>query len=769
MLRVKLLACLPLLFLLGACNSDPHAKAVRYVENGNKFFAREKYKEASIMYRRAVAANADPKFGEAYYRLGLTFMKLSDVGGAYKSFVRAVELQKDNADAVTKAGDIEILAASQGGRQGESYLQSAKDRANQLLKMKGGDYDGNRMLGQIALLSKQPADAVKFLDLANKAKPDQAPLILAYFTALVQNGQFAEAESVAKALIAKQKEYAPIYDLLYVQYATRKQIPEAEAVLRLKSQNNPGNAEFVLHLAMHYVFAQQPERVAETMQRLNDEKTFANGHLSAGDFYYLRLREFDHAREQYEAGLKAFPKDKATYQKRLVELYAATNRNTDANKLLAEVLKDKPDDDEGIAMRAALRLTTGSREEVNLAVNDLQSLVAKTPANHLLHFNLARALLAKGEIEPARLQLEETIKLRPDYLAAHELLGRIHLGRNDASKALQESDAMLKLDPNNLAGHLARSSALLMLQDKNKARETLDFITKTYPQNAEARYQLGYLAWQDRDYTKAAQVFGELHKANPRDIRGLVGVVETRAGQGDLAGAIKEVEASIAAEPDRREYKIALANLNVRAEHYDEAIKLYNSVLAKEPRAADVLFRLAETYRRKGDLNQAIEAFRKSSQANPNDPGPLLQLGLLMDGTGRRDQSKPIYEQVLRIQPDHPVALNNLAFIKAEEGNDLDTALSMAQRAFQAAPNSPDIADTLGWVYIRKNLSPESVKLFTDLVRRFPGNPIYRLHFAMALKQKGDLPGAKRELQAALSSGPSKDEAAKIQELLKTL
>ncbi len=769
MSRVKLLACLPLLLLLGACTRDPHGRAVRYVENGNKFFEREKYKEASIMYRRAVAANADPLYGEAYYRLGLTSMKLSDITGAYRAFIRALQLQKDNVDALTKTADIEILAASQGGKQTASYLESAKERATQLLTMKDGEFDGNRMLGQIALLSREPAEAVKYLETANRLKPDQGPLVLAYFTALVQSDRFAEGEAVAKALIAKKKDYAPIYDLLYVQYASKKQLVEAEAVLRLKSDNNPANADFVTHLAAFYAATQQPARMAETMARLSDEKTFAQGHLVAGDFFYLRLREFDRAKEQYEAGLKAFPNDKATYQKRLIELNAATNHGDEANRILAQVLKDNPEDSEGIAMRAALRLSTGSREEVNLAVNDLQSLVAKNPNNHLLHFNLARALLAKGEVEPARLQLEESIKLRPDFLAAHEILARVHLSRNDAAKAIQEADTILSVDPGNLQGHLIRSTALLSLNDRDKARKELDFVTKNFPQNTEARYQVGFLAWQDRDFAKAGQVFGELRKANPKDFRALVGVIETKAAQGDIAAAVKEMEAEVAAEPNRRDLKVALGNLNVRAEKYEDAIKSYNAVIAKDPKDAAVLFRLAETYRRKGDLNQAIESFRASSQAAPNDPGPLLQLGLLMDGTGRRDQSKPIYEQVLRIQPDHPVALNNLAFIKAEEGNDLDTALSMAQRAFQAVPGSPDIIDTLGWVYIRKNLSQESVRLFTDLVKKYPSNPIYRLHFAMALKQKGDLPAAKRELEAALRSNPSKDEAAKIQELLRTL
>ena len=767
--RVKLLACLPLLLLLGACSTDPHARAVRYVDNGNKFFEREKFKEASIMYRRAVASNADPRYGEAYYRLGLTYMKLSDLGSAYPNFLRAVELQKDNADALTKTADIELLASTQGGPQAAKRLDDAMDYATRLLKMKDGTYDGYRILGQIALLRKQPAEAVKNLELANKAKPDQAPLVLAYFTALVQDNRFPEAETIAKGLIAKQKDYAPIYDLLYVQYASRKQTAEAESILRQKSENNPSNAEYVLHLALHYAADRQPERMTQTMARLNDEKTFPTGHLSAGDFYYLRLREFERARQQYEAGLKAFPKDKATYQKRLVELYAATNRNDDANKLLAEVLKDNPDDSEGMAMRAALRITTGSNEEVSMAVNDLQSLVTKTPANHLLHFNLARALLAKGDVEQAKIQLEETLKLRVDFLAARELLARVHLSRNDAAAALQEADNIIKVDRNNLAGHLVRSSALLMINQRDKAHEELDFITKTYPQNVEARYQVGYLAFTEKDFAKAAQIFGDLHKSSPGDIRGLVGMVETFASQGNMASAVKEMEDAARAEPNRRDYTVALANIYVRAERYDDAIKHYTSILEKEPKAADVLFRLAETYRRKGDLNQAIDTYRKSAEASPNDTSPLLQLGLLMDGTGRREQSKPIYEQILRIQQNHPVALNNLAFIKAEEGTDLDSALAMAQRAFQTAPGSPDIADTLGWVYIRKNLSQEAVRLFSDLVKRYPTNPIYRLHYGMALAQKGDRTSAKREYEEALKLGPSKDETAQIQEKLRSL
>ncbi len=62
------------------------------------------------------------------------------------------------------------------------------------------------------------------------------------------------------------------------------------------------------------------------MRRLSDEKQYPDGHLLAGDFLYFRARDFDRARAQYEAGAKAFPKDKAMYQKRLVELLSTTGQ-----------------------------------------------------------------------------------------------------------------------------------------------------------------------------------------------------------------------------------------------------------------------------------------------------------------------------------------------------------------------------------------------------------------------------------------------------------
>jgi len=769
MKRSTLLRCLPLLLLvLASCSTDPKVQAQRYVDNGNKFFAKAKYKEAAIMYKKALTK--DQRFGEAYYRLGLTDLKLGALGEAVGMFRRSVELQPDNSDAAVQLASIYLFAASQNGQQAKQFLDEASGQIEKILAKDPDSFDGLRISGQIHLLNNDTKTAVAQLEHANQLKPNQSEVVLAYFEALVRDNQKPVAEKLIRDFISQEKTFGRAYDRLYLQYMLDKRPEDAEKVLKLKVENNPKSANYLLQLATHYALPMVNRRadMDAVMRTMTDEKQFPDGHLMAGDFYFFRLREFELAKQQYEAGMAALPKEKATYQKRLVELYASTGSSQQANQLAETLLKENPKDTDAIAMHAALLLTSGNKDQVNQAAVDLQSLVAKNPNNHLFRFNYARALLAKGQLEPARLQLEDALKTRPDFVQARELLARIYLVKQDPAKALQAADDLLKYDPKNLTGHLTRSAALLALKDTDKARAELDLIIQLYPQNPDARYQVGLLAWQDKDYKKAEQTFGTLYRDN-HDTRGLMGITETLAAQNRMEDAIKELDKAIAAQPDRLDLKLGRANFYVRAQRYDDAIATFKALLEKEPNSADLLFRLAETYRRKGDINLAADTFRKSSQAAPNNTLPLLQLGLILETIGPVDQAKAVYEQILKLEPNNAVALNNLAYRKAEEGLDLDSALTMAQRARQIQPNATAMEDTVGWIYIKKNMSGEAERIFKDLVDKDPASSTFRYHYGMALMQKGDKSSARQQLEIALKSKPSKDEAGKIQDLLTKL
>ncbi len=446
----KLLTILPMLLALAACSRDPKVRAQHYVENGNKFFAKgvatgnaERFKEASIMYRNAL--KQDARFGEAYYRLALTDLKLSAYGDAFKALLNATELQPSNADAKTKLAELYLVSGiqNQNAQRKAEAFGNAKDWAEKILKDDPNSFEGHRLLGQLSLVNRDSLGAIAQFQAANATKPLQPEVVVPYVQALAANNRFPEAEKLAYQLIDKDKTNPSVYDILYSEYVRLNRLDDAERILKLKTSNNPKSSQFLLQLAVFYINTKRRDDAEKVFKTMTNEKDHPDGHLLAADFFFFRMREFDRARSEYEAGMNAFPKDKVLYQKRMVELDATTNNSAGANQLLATILKDNPKDSEAIAMRAALMLTTGNRDQINMAANDLQSLVSKTPDNYVLRFNLARALDAKGDDEQAILQLEAAIKLRPDFIKAHELLATLYMKHGDNPKALKEADDIL--------------------------------------------------------------------------------------------------------------------------------------------------------------------------------------------------------------------------------------------------------------------------------------------------------------------------------------
>ncbi len=123
---MKTIWCLlaPLLALVAACNSDPRVVSRKYVDRGNKYFSEGKYKEASILYRRALTK--DLRSPDAWYRLGVVNTKLGGLPEARKDFSRAMELDPANQDAVVQLGDLDLAFYLINPAGGRPYLADLK-------------------------------------------------------------------------------------------------------------------------------------------------------------------------------------------------------------------------------------------------------------------------------------------------------------------------------------------------------------------------------------------------------------------------------------------------------------------------------------------------------------------------------------------------------------------------------------------------------------------------------------------------------------------
>ena len=128
---------------------------------------------------------------------------------------------------------------------------------------------------------------------------------------------------------------------------------------------------------------------------------------------------------------------------------------------------------------------------------------------------------------------------------------------------------------------------------------------------------------------------------------------------------------------------------------------------------------------------------QKARETLPDNIVVLSTLALVLDGAQRKPEAKQVYEATLKLDPNNAVALNNLAFLLAETGGDLDDALTKAQRAKQLLPNLYEISDTLGWIYLKKNLADQAIDIFKDLVNKEPNHSTYHYHLGNGVLAEG--------------------------------
>ncbi len=770
MLSRTLFACLlTLSLLLSSCSRDPETRKKKFLANGNKYFETGKFREASIMYRNAL--KVDARYGEAYYRLALTSLKLGQYPDAINSFKRSVELQPDNLDSARQLSDIYVSVYVSDPKKQAALLKEIEDIAVRMKKTHANSYEYLRLQGMIDQMSQKPQVALDHYLAADKAKPGQPETQVAIASMYMALKREPEGEALLVKLLETSKDYLRGYDTLYNYYLRTNRLPDAERIVKLRVTNLPDLVYARIALAAHQAaLRNEGETVKVLDQIIKDSAKFPDAYEQVGSFYF-RLRDFDRSIKIRELGLANAKDDamKKTLRKGIVESLSAQNKISEAQTMVETMLKADPKDPEAIAIRAHLWLLGGKPENLNAALADLQSVVSKLPDNFVLRFDLGNALLIRGDLDAAKLQFLEVLKLKSDFFPARNALAQLSLQKQDWTSALQLSGEVLSQSPNNLFGRLVRSHALLAQNNRPEARALLLETIKLYPKSKDAQYQLGFAYFNDKDYKNAEENFRAVYFGDSPDLRGLMGLIETYMAQGRFDVAGKLVDAEIVKFPKALAFQVARATIAIRSGQPDTAIDLLRKVALVQSDQPDLYMRLAEAQKLKGDFKGALESWKKASDLAPNGVSPLLNRAMALDGMKRFTEARPLYDQVLRIQPDNALALNNLAYLLAEDGNELDAALTLAQRARQKQPNDPMIADTLGWIYIKKGLSNNAIAIFSDLTAKHPTVSVFHYHHAMALSQRGDKVQAKRSLELALKGNPQKQELEDIKKLQQKL
>ena len=753
-----------------SCSRDPEKAKRRYLENGNRYAQQGKFKEAIIMYRNAL--KRDPRFGETYLRLGDAEMRRGMPAQAVAAYRRAVELYPDPEEPAGKLADIYLAAYVLGPRKDPALLREVEDLAASLAAKNPNSYQALRLRAFLNLADPNDKTqehlfrAIEFFRKADAVKPKQPELRLAMVQTMAQVGELAEAEKYAREIIRDTPQATGAYWFLSRLFLQQNRLKDADAVVDQLIANNPSAPAYRVDRAEYLFVTQRKDAAMQELASLAASQSADPALLKRIGDTYLKFREPQKAYDLFASAVEKFPAQKTEFRLKMIPALLAMEKRDEAIRLAETAVREDPSNNGARSMRASLWLNFGTKEQFDAAIKDLQDLISKEPNNAVIRYNLGRAYHSRGELDAARTQYAEAVKASRYLTAAHLGLGQIAMAKGEFGKAVSEADEILAYDPSNLAARVLRINGLLGSGNVNQARIDVNNYLKDTPDNPDLKYLLAIINFTDRRYPEAEAQFRSLQKQFPNDLRLLFAIAEVMLRTNRQAEALRMVQEAHRQNPGNPGLQLALGNTAMRVNQLDLAEQQFRALLAAHPESIDITMRLAEVLRRKGQLPAALDLLKQAYSKQPSWPGLALQLALTHEALGDWRSAVPIYEAILKQDPNHLIALNNLAYRYADMGKDLDTALTYAQRAQQRAPTNDDVTDTLAWVYIRKNLNDTAISLLRPLLARQPRNPLYHYHLGLALLQKGERAAARQSLQTALSLNPSKEDEQRIREAL---
>jgi Flp pilus assembly protein TadD len=377
-----------------------------------------------------------------------------------------------------------------------------------------------------------------------------------------------------------------------------------------------------------------------------------------------------------------------------------------------------------------------------------------------------QTLLLKGDRDQAFTYFQEAAKADSKASAPQIALARTELLRKNYPAVLQHADKALEIRPNDPNARLFRVIGLTGTHSYVQAKAEAERLASDTKGSPQVEMQLGMIALGQGHYSEAEDYFRRLYKEGSPNLQPLAGLVDTYEAEHQPDRALQLMQAEVQKAPDSAGKATLLAATEEAAGKSDLALAELQKLAQQHPTSADAQVRIAQLEIKHGHLEEALQALQRAQQLAPNGKGLDFVVGNVQDQLGRKSEAVASYRKALAKTPDDPLLLNNLAFLLAEMGGNLNEAQQMVSTAIRKAPNLPQLQDTLAWVEIKQHHEAAALQILERLTKEHPESVTFRYHYAVALIDSGNRSAGKDQAETALSEKPPAEMATALRSLL---
>jgi putative PEP-CTERM system TPR-repeat lipoprotein len=609
-----------------------------------------------------------------------------------------------------------------------------------------------------------------------------------------QRGNLDEAKRLLQGALVTQKDFRPAQRMLGTLYALEGSYELAELHLQPVVRTDPNDFFARRMLATVRLGQERPGEALALLEEasVSDAPEAQRGFLALAAQASLRSGDAEKAISYFRAGAEADPSD-WRFQLGQALALLAEGQHDQAIEIIEGLDEGagpyrKPallifaylqDERAEAALSLAKRLVEGQPEQAHTH-NLLGTVYLATGAPDEAREHLVRALeLDRLDLDAAADALRRVIDLDPDNAWARVALAGSAFSQNQPEEAISLVQPVLET---SVDAQLMMAAIEIDRGNMVRAREIVQTGLKTDPTNARAYNMLGTMDSTDGNYEAAARNFAAAARLNPERPSFHLNLARAQLAIGDQEAARKAIANARALDPNASQLAILEIVLFTRDGDYVRAERLLEnleksgfdpvtrlSILGELRTAQRQHAEAAEAYKAayagKPSQRLAIRAWRADAAAGHADPTAILRnwieqtpddatvltaLGNWHLDHDEIETAQQHLEQAVEIDGTHALALNNLAWIYDETGD--ERALATAEQAYRLQPESPAIADTLGWIHLKSGNSVAALGFLRQAAEAVPSDPGIQYHLAMAYVESGDVASAKKILMDLLAS-----------------
>lgn len=653
-----------------------------------------------------------------YYEARVAFLG-KDYKTARALLAQNLAIAPDNLQTLLLAGATELQAGSPS--KAEGFVSRAMQRFP-------GSLIARRLLAQIQLRSGDVQKAQETLNpLLERAEVDAETLNLAAQAAM-QLGDAAAAEAYFTRAAKMKPDDPRSRTALALVESAKGHVDLAITQLEEIAATDSGT---IADMALVNARLRQRDfaaalKAVDSLERKQPGKPFAA--QLRGQIQMAR-KDPVAARQSFENALGTDP----VYYPAAASLAAldlADKKPDDARRRFDKLLAADPKDIRSLLAIVELRSRSGaSKDELaGLLANAIKlNPTLPEPRRMLVDLHL-RSKDSRAAVSAAA----EGVAALPGNPALLDALGRAQLASGDSAQAISTFNKLAVLQPRSPEVQIRLAEAYVAGNDRPAARDSLNHALEITPRFLPAQRSLILLELAVGQPDRAMVVARAIQKERPKEGAGY-------ALSGDIEASSKKWEAAAAA------YRAGLA----REPSTELAVKLH-SVLAFAKKTAE------------------SESFAAAwTKEHPDDAGFRRYLGEIALSKSDLPRAEAEYIAVLRLQPNDPIALNNLAWVTHKLGKPGATAY--AEKANALGPGQPAFMDTLATVLADAGQQGKAIEIEKQAIALQPDYPGFRLTLAKIYIKAGDKSLARKELDELSKLGDKFAGQAEVGELLKAL